>query len=141
VDGGSGTFSSNVNVVGLVTHMTGQLTVTGNATIWNFGAGSTANPFAVTSQNTGVLVGGSVQVANLVQQQTAAVIGNVSEQVGAIVAEEANKTFGTDSVAEDVEFGFAGEIGATPPMDHRIDEAGISLPRCVTEAREGMPCK
>ena len=55
--------------------------------------------------------------------------------------EEANKTFGTDSVAEDVEYGFAGEIGATPPMDHRIDESGISLPRCVQESREGVPCK
>jgi hypothetical protein len=45
-------------------------------------------------------------------------------------------------VAEDVEYGFAGEIGATPPMDHRIDESGISAARgCVTESREGVPCK
>ena len=29
-----------------------------------------------------------------------------------MIVEEANKTFGTDSVAEDVEYGFAGEIGA-----------------------------
>jgi hypothetical protein len=26
-------------------------------------------------------------------------------------------------------------------MDHRIDESGISLPSCVQEAREGVPCK
>jgi hypothetical protein len=38
--------------------------------------------------------------------------------------EEANQTFGTDSVAEDVEYGFAGEVGTTPPMD--IDDPGIS---------------
>jgi hypothetical protein len=65
----------------------------------------------------------------------------VSASVSAAIAEEASKTFGTDSVAEDVEYGFAGEVGATPPMDHRIDESGISLPRCVQESREGMPCK
>ena len=65
--------------------------------------------------------------------------GSVSASVAAVIVDEANKTFGTDSVAEDVEYGFAGEIGATPPMDHRIDESGISLPRCVTESREGVP--
>jgi hypothetical protein len=64
-----------------------------------------------------------------------------SSSIAAAIAEEASKTFGTDSVAEDVEYGFAGEIGATPPMDHRIDEIGISLPHCVPESREGLPCK
>jgi hypothetical protein len=67
--------------------------------------------------------------------------GNASQSIAAVIVEEANKTFGTDSVAEDVEYGFSGEIGATPPMDHRIDESGISVPRCVQEAREGLPCK
>jgi hypothetical protein len=61
--------------------------------------------------------------------------------VAAVIVEEANKTFGTDSVAEDVEYGFAGEVGTTPPMDHRTDESGISLPRCVQESREAVPCK
>ncbi|MNC94837.1 hypothetical protein D3C83_117980 [compost metagenome] len=80
-------------------------------------------------------------IASIGQQQVQAVIGQVAEQIGAVIVEEANKTFGTDSVAEDVEYGFAGEIGATPPMDHRIDESGISVPRCLQEAREGLPCR
>jgi uncharacterized protein DUF5649 len=78
---------------------------------------------------------------SFIQQQAASAASQASSSIAAVIVEEANKTFGTDSVAEDVEYGFAGEIGATPPMDHRIDESGISLPRCVQEAREGMPCK
>ena len=78
---------------------------------------------------------------SILQQQASSAVSSASQAVTAAIVEEANKTFGTDSVAEDVEYGFAGEIGATPPMDHRIDESGISLPRCVQEAREGLPCK
>ncbi|HEX7220161.1 MAG TPA: hypothetical protein VF280_13190, partial [Burkholderiales bacterium] len=78
---------------------------------------------------------------SFLQQQATSAASNASQSVTAAVAEEANKTFGTDSVAEDVEYGFAGEVGTTPPMDHRIDESGISVPRCVQESREGVPCK
>jgi hypothetical protein len=84
---------------------------------------------------------GAVIAQSIIQQQATAAASQASSSIAAVIVEEANKTFGTDSVAEDVEYGFAGEIGATPPMDHRIDESGISLPRCVQEAREGVPCK
>ena len=141
ISAGSGTFASNTNVVGLGINVTNNLLLTGAATLWNFSAGSSAGSFSVTSQNTSVQVAGVTFIASLAQQQGAAAIGTVAEQVGAVIVEEANKTFGTDSVAQDVEYGFAGEIGTTPPMDHRIDESGISLPRCVEEAREGLPCK
>jgi hypothetical protein len=88
-----------------------------------------------------VTYNGATAVASLAQTQAANAASTVSSAVSAVIVDEANKTFGTDSVAEDVEYGFAGEIGATPPMDHRIDESGISLPRCVQESREGVPCK
>ena len=78
---------------------------------------------------------------SFLQQQATTAASNASQAVTAAIVEEANKTFGTDSVAEDVEYGFAGEVGTTPPMDHRIDESGISVPRCVQESREGVPCK
>ena len=94
-----------------------------------------------TSENTGVQIAGTTFLANLVQIQAGNVIASVAGAAAAVIVDEAKKTFGTDSVAEDVEYGFAGEIGSTPPMDHRIDESGISLPRCVEEAREGAPCK
>jgi hypothetical protein len=120
---------------------TGNLTVTGTADLWNFVAGSSAGSFGRTDPNIGVQVNGVTFLANLVQIQAGNVAGSVSAAAAAVIVDEANKTFGTDSVAEDVEYGFAGEIGATPPMDHRIDESGISLPSCVQESREGEPCR
>ncbi|HEV3008571.1 MAG TPA: hypothetical protein VGX52_06015, partial [Burkholderiales bacterium] len=145
VTGGTGIFSSSggadSQVVNLGITFSGNLAVTGSATLWNFSAGSSAGSFSRTSENTGVQVAGATFLANLVQIQAGNVIASVAGAAAAVIVDEAKKTFGTDSVAEDVEYGFAGEIGSTPPMDHRIDESGISLPRCVEEAREGAPCK
>jgi len=44
-------------------------------------------------------------------------------------------------VAKQIDYGFAGDVGTTPPMDHRIDETGISTPDCLEESREARPCK
>jgi hypothetical protein len=145
VTGGTGIFSSSGGADSQVTNLgvtfSGSLTLTGSATLWNFTSGSTANPFQRTAETIGIQVAGGTILANIVQIQAGNVIGSVASAAAAVIVDEANKTFGTDSVAEDVEYGFAGEIGATPPMDHRIDQSGISLPRCVEEAREGAPCK
>jgi filamentous hemagglutinin family protein len=92
-------------------------------------------------EGSSITYNGAVIAQSILQQQASNAASNASQSIASAITEEANKTFGTDSVAEDVEYGFAGEIGATPPMDHRIDESGISLPRCVEEAREGVPCK
>jgi hypothetical protein len=116
-----------------------SLTLTQQATAFFTGP---AIPAAVIfPPGTSITYNGALIAASAAQQQALDAAGNASSSIAAVAAEEANKTFGTDSVAEDVEYGFAGEIGATPPMDHRIDESGISLPRCVQEAREGLPCK
>jgi hypothetical protein len=145
VTGGSGIFSStggtDTQVTGVGITIGGTMTLTGTATLWNFAAGSSAGSFGRTSDTIGVQINGATFLANLVQIQAGNVVGSVAGAAAAVIVDEANKTFGTDSVAEDVEYGFAGEIGATPPMDHRIDESGISLPRCVQESREGLPCK
>jgi hypothetical protein len=80
----------------------------------------------------------AANAAQLLQQSvTSAVQGSAA----AATVQEANETFGTDSVAEQVEYGFAGDVGTTPPMDHRLDETGISVPVCLNESREGVPCK
>jgi hypothetical protein len=135
-------------VLGLQINIAGNLTVTGAATLWNFAAGSDVGDlaapfggFSVGANSIGVQINGVTFIANLVQIQAGNVIGSVAGAAAAVIVDEANRTFGTDSVAEDVEYGFAGEIGSTPPMDHRIDESGISLPRCVQESRDGIPCK
>jgi fibronectin-binding autotransporter adhesin len=137
------TLSSNGNVSGLDINMPGVgLNLTGSAQQWAFTSSVGApSPITVPATNVSVTVNGATAVASLAQTQAANAASTVSSTVSAVIVDEANKTFGTDSVAEDVEYGFAGEIGATPPMDHRIDESGISLPRCVQESREGVPCK
>jgi hypothetical protein len=143
--GSASSFSSNTNVNGFNINMPNvPLSLTGSATQWNFTAAPLIvqpNPITVGSGSVGVTYNAASIVASIAQQQAASASSSVSASVAAVIVDEANKTFGTDSVAEDVEYGFAGEIGATPPMDHRIDESGISLPRCVEESREGVPCK
>ena len=144
--GSASSFSSNTNVNGLDINMPNvPLALSGAATQWNFTSTPTSipqpNPVTVPGGNVGVTYNLASIIASVAQQQAASASSSVSATVAAVIVDEANKTFGTDSVAEDVEYGFAGEVGATPPMDHRIDESGISLPRCVEESREGMPCK
>ena len=144
--GSASSLSSNTNVNGLDINMPNvPLALSGAATQWNFTSTPTSipqpNPVTVPGGNVGVSYNLASIIASVAQQQAASASSSVSATVAAVIVEEANKTFGTDSVAEDVEYGFAGEVGTTPPMDHRIDESGISLPRCVQESREGMPCK
>jgi hypothetical protein len=43
-------------------------------------------------------------------------------------------------VAEQIEFGFAGDVGVLPPIDHRLQGVGISVPKCFNESREGDSC-
>jgi hypothetical protein len=144
ITGGSAILTStggaDTQVTGIAINIAGLMTLDGTASLYNFSGGS-AGAFGRTSADIGVQVNGVTFLANLVQIQAGNVIGSVAGAAAAVIVDEANKTFGTDSVAEDVEYGFAGEIGSTPPMDHRIDDSGISLPRCVQESRDGVPCK
>ena len=55
-------------------------------------------------------------------------------------AKEAANTFGTDSVAQQIEYGFAGDVGVLPPIDHRLQGVVISVPKCFNESREGEAC-
>jgi hypothetical protein len=118
----------------------GSLALTQLAVAFFSGPATLPSPITFPDGSSITYNGASV-AKSVVEQQAGDAASQVSSTISAVIVEEANKTFGTDSVAEDVEYGFGGEIGATPPMDHRIDESGISLPRCVEEAREGLPCK
>jgi len=134
--------SSNTNVVGsnILTTFGSPLTMTGAATNWNFQLGSTANPYRVTSSTINVAVGGTTQVASVGSLTQSFAIGAAQAAATAAAAEEAANTFGTDSVAEQVEYGFAGDVGTLPPMDHRLTGVGISVPKCFNESREGEAC-
>jgi hypothetical protein len=143
--GTTGLLSSGTNVLGLnvFTTFSGQLQISGAATIWNLQAGSTANPFALAQSDIGritISVGGATQIASLADVTIGQTISAAQASSVAAAADEAAKTFGTDSVAQQVEFGFAGDVGNLPPMDHRLQGVGISIPKCFNESREGDAC-
>jgi hypothetical protein len=69
------------------------------------------------------------------------IVGSIGATVSQIAAQALKDAQSTDSVAKQIDYGFAGDVGTTPPMDHRIDETGISTPDCLEESREARPCK
>ncbi|MGQ0570846.1 MAG: beta strand repeat-containing protein, partial [Armatimonadota bacterium] len=135
--GGSAVGSAGTPLLFIVTPH--SLTLTQQATA--FFSGPAIPGSVVFPPGSSITYNSALIAASFLQQQAFNAASQASSSIAAVIVEEANKTFGTDSVAEDVEYGFAGEIGATPPMDHRIDESGISTPPCMIESREREPCK
>jgi hypothetical protein len=123
-----------------------SLTVQGAATEFTFATGSTGNPpSSVFKTSDLVLVGiqgapGSWS-ASVLQTQSAIQSQTAQSAIAAAVAGEAANTFGTDSVAEQIEFGFAGDVSTAPPMAHRLAGTGIGTPECFVESREGEECE
>jgi RecA/RadA recombinase len=123
--------------------VTGTLTLTGAAPSWTLqsplGAPQpkpiqTTNGAANVTFN-GVCIGGPACGAVI------AIVGSINASVSQIAAQALKDAQATDSVAKQIDYGFAGDVGTTPPMDHRIDETGISTPDCFDESREGQACK
>jgi hypothetical protein len=98
-------------------------------------------PPIVFQAGSSVTYNGVLVAASAAQQQAGQAASAAQSSAAAATVQEANETFGTDSVAEQVEYGFAGDVGTTPPMDHRLEETGISVPACLEESREGTACK
>jgi hypothetical protein len=72
----------------------------------------------------------------------AAGVGQTAQSaIAQVIAGEAANTFGTDSVAEQIEYGFAGDVSTAPPMAHRLTGTGIGTPECFAESRDGEPCE
>ena len=69
------------------------------------------------------------------------ITGFIGSSVSQIAAQALQDALDTDSVQKQIDYGFAGDVGTTPPMDHRIDETGISTPQCFDQSREGEPCR
>jgi hypothetical protein len=120
-----------------------DLTVTGpNGSQWLFLGGVGSNSAAV-PQGSGIgvctAVNGCLTLTTSQAQglQTASLAAaNASSQASS----DAANIFGTDSVAEQIEYGFAGDVGSLPPIDHRLQGVGISVPGCFNESREGESC-
>jgi hypothetical protein len=141
VSGASGIFSSNADVTGLGVDFQGKsLILTGSAASWTMNGPATAPTFSVTNGATNIFYNGSPisGAAVVALQQSGSVIGSTLADISraALLA-----TQDTDSVQKQIAYGFVGDVGTTPPMDHRIDETGISVPKCMNDSREGQACQ
>ena len=147
VTGASGTLSSGSTVGAgfpastLAVNFQGtSLLLTGSASTWNL-SGPPAQPvFSVTNPATNIFYNGAAIAGSVVVATTLSggAIGSTLAQIARAALFEAQDT---DSVQKQIEYGFAGDVGTTPPMDHRIDETGISVPACFNDSRDGSACK
>jgi hypothetical protein len=148
IQGGSALLTSATDVGGggnslHIEFGTGSVVLTGGAAAWNLSGTSVPQPtFTPNSQNTGANV---FYNSGCISGPACAGVFSVTASIGASVAQIAAQALkdaqSTDSVAKQIDYGFAGDVGTTPPMDHRIDETGISTPPCFEESREGTACK
>jgi hypothetical protein len=139
--------SSGVDVSGPLTiNFSNQtLLLTGSALNWTLagppviGAGSPPNwqrgSTSINITYNGTPIFGAAVAAI---QQSSSVIGATLAEIARAALLEAQDT---DSVQKQIAYGFVGDVGTTPPMDHRIDETGISVPRCFNDSREGQTCR
>jgi hypothetical protein len=148
VTGGSGRLSSASQVGGggsslSVNFGAGSLVLTGTASAWNLSGPSVPQPtFTPTGQNTGANVFyNNGCISGPACAGVFSVTASIGSSVSQIAAQALKDAQSTDSVAKQIDYGFAGDVGTTPPMDHRIDETGISTPDCFEESREGTACK
>ena len=74
--------------------------------------------------------------ANASQLLAGSTVSTVQSSAAVAVAEASKVGFDTDSVAQQINYGFAGDIGVSPPMNHTIDETGVSVPEGFGEEAE-----
>jgi hypothetical protein len=139
--------NSNVATVTFQPTLAGKnVLLTGSATSWTFcdfnGCGTSMTPPVFSKTSTGPV---DIFFNGVNLGSSASTVSNVTGSIGATVSQIASQALqealDTDSVQKQIDYGFAGDVGTTPPMDHRIDETGISTPECFEQSREGEPCK
>jgi hypothetical protein len=74
--------------------------------------------------------------------QRAAISGAQQSALSSASA-DARQSFGTDSVTQQIDMGFAGDVGVAATMGHTVPLEGeiVKTPDCVSEAKGGLPCK
>jgi len=113
--------------------------------VFRFEAGSTL-PEGVTTldpKKVQVFIG-NVSITATVDElaQRAAIAGAQASALSSASA-EARQSFGTDSVTQQIDMGFSGDVGIAPTMGHTVPLEGeiVNTPACVAEAKAGEPCK
>jgi hypothetical protein len=120
----------------------GLLALFGDVPFWNLGGFA---PIDTQALNTSwsVRIGGALVQAGALGSALTSAVGAAQASALAAAAGEAKKSFGTDSVAQQIDYGFAGDIGVAPTMAHQVPLEGetISVPACTTESKNAQACK
>ncbi len=95
-----------------------------------FAPGSSVSAFLGGSGSSVVLA------ANASQLLANATVSSVQGTAASAVAEASKVGFDTDSVAQQINYGFVGDVGVSPPMNHTIEETGVSVPEGFGEEAE-----
>jgi hypothetical protein len=138
----STTLTSASEITTLRINVQGTLALIGTAPRWTLSGPADALPshFETNNPQTNVTYNGAC-IGGPACGAVIAIVGSINASVSQIAAQALKDAQATDSVAKQIDYGFAGDVGTTPPMDHRIDETGISTPECFDESREGQACK
>jgi hypothetical protein len=143
---GAISITSTGAVVNGLTVNSNTLAVAGFAGNWVFPGGGVTSGTAVAPKDgagnftIAVTVNGSALTVTAAAAAAQAAVSGAAAAAVATAADTAASAFSTDSVAEQIEFGFAGDVGVLPPMDHRLQGVGISVPECFNNSREGESC-
>ncbi|MEK7750576.1 MAG: hypothetical protein AAB654_01575 [Acidobacteriota bacterium] len=120
----------------------GLVRFTGKTSDWTLGGTAPDNTQAA-STDWHIVIGGVQVQAGALGSALVSAVGAAQASALAAAAGEAKKSFGTDSVAQQIDYGFAGDIGVAPTMAHQIPLEGetISVPACTTESKNAQACK
>jgi hypothetical protein len=90
-----------------------------------------------------VFIGGVSRTSTKDELAQRAAITSAQQSAVSSTAADARQSFGTDSVTQQIDMGFSGDVGIAPTMGHNVPLEGeiISTPACVSEAKGGQPCK
>jgi hypothetical protein len=136
--------SSGTNVTNLTLGPITTLNITGasSTTSWLL-SGSQPGATKAFTPTPDVKVAGTAILVGTLGEQQASVISSAQASAVTSASAEASKSFGTDSVAQQIDYGFAGDVGVAATMAHEIPLEGetISVPSCTSESKNSTPCK
>jgi uncharacterized protein DUF5649 len=125
--------------------LNGLLRLLADRGVFRFKAGSEL-PQGVTTEDprrVQVFIGNVSITATLDELAQRAAQSAAQSSAMASASADARQSFGTDSVTQQIDMGFSGDVGIAPTMGHNVPLEGeiISTPACVTEAKGGQQCK
>ena len=98
------------------------------------------HPVDVDPKKVDVFIGNVSITSTEDQLRLEAAVGNAARSAITSASADARQSFGTDSVTQQIDMGFAGDVGIAPTMGHSVPLQGeiISTPPGVTESKAGQ---